>query len=204
MPALWNLFLVTFITFFGFSFQVLDVVTEVFKSGGSKILSIPKPPSAASAEPAMPANASLCERIKTSKERSRIRQENAEMYSLWCDTLYKLSIAHEVSNCGKDKYCVLFNNSIHLKDMHKTRLKIYLNTFCACYHIAEIFFQFRNRTFWLPHNMDFRGRVYPICPHLQHMSNDMARSVLCFAKGEKLGSEGLNWLKVSYFVFFSK
>lgn len=44
--------------------------------------------------------------------------------------------------------------------------------------------------------MDFRGRVYPICPHLQHMSGDMARSLLIFARGEKLGPAGLDWLKV--------
>jgi len=45
--------------------------------------------------------------------------------------------------------------------------------------------------------MDFRGRVYPCPPHLNHLGSDMARSLLCFAKGEPLGSNGLNWLKVS-------
>lgn len=59
-----------------------------------------------------------------------------------------------------------------------------------------ILLQFRDRVFWLGHNMDFRGRVYPLCPHLQHMSNDMSRSLLSFAKGEKLGPDGLDWLKV--------
>lgn len=46
--------------------------------------------------------------------------------------------------------------------------------------------------------MDFRGRVYPCPPHLNHLGSDMARSLLCFAKGEPLGSNGLNWLKVSF------
>lgn len=64
------------------------------------------------------------------------------------------------------------------------------------YKDTNFSFQFRDRVFWLPHNMDFRGRVYPICPHLQHMSGDMARSLLIFAKGEKLGPDGLDWLKV--------
>jgi len=45
--------------------------------------------------------------------------------------------------------------------------------------------------------MDFRGRVYPCPPHLNHLGSDMARSLLCFAKGKPLGSNGLNWLKVS-------
>lgn len=50
--------------------------------------------------------------------------------------------------------------------------------------------------------MDFRGRVYPCPPHLNHLGSDMARSLLCFAKGEPLGSNGLNWLKVSSKNFF--
>jgi DNA-directed RNA polymerase len=67
------------------------------------------------------------------------------------------------------------------------------------YNNNSSYLQFCDRIFWLPHNMDFRGRVYPISPHLQHMSNDMARSLLCFAKGEKLGPDGLDWLKVRFY-----
>lgn len=44
--------------------------------------------------------------------------------------------------------------------------------------------------------MDFRGRVYPCPPHLSHMGSDLARSILCFAKGEPLGEHGLDWLKI--------
>lgn len=46
--------------------------------------------------------------------------------------------------------------------------------------------------------MDFRGRVYPCPPHLNHLGSDMARSLLCFAKGEPLGQHGLDWLKVKH------
>ena len=61
-------------------------------------------------------------------------------------------------------------------------------------------FQFRKQIFWLPHNMDFRGRVYPCPPHLNHLGSDMARSLLCFAKGEPLGPNGLDWLKVGFYI----
>lgn len=44
--------------------------------------------------------------------------------------------------------------------------------------------------------MDFRGRVYPIPPHLSHMGSDLARSILVFAESRPLGHEGLNWLKL--------
>ena len=33
-----------------------------------------------------------------------------------------------------------------------------------------VMFQYRDDVFWLPQNMDFRGRVYPMPPHLTHIS----------------------------------
>lgn len=60
--------------------------------------------------------------------------------------------------------------------------------------------QYRDRVFWFPHNMDFRGRVYPTPPHLNHLSSDSVRSILQFARGEKLGPKGLRWLKVCHIV----
>ena len=32
--------------------------------------------------------------------------------------------------------------------------------------------QYRDDVFWLPQNMDFRGRVYPLPPHLTHIGED--------------------------------
>ena len=49
---------------------------------------------------------------------------------------------------------------------------------------------------YFPHNMDFRGRVYPIPPHLNHMGQDLNRGLLEFSKGKPLGKTGLYWLKV--------
>ena len=49
---------------------------------------------------------------------------------------------------------------------------------------------------YFPHNLDFRGRAYPIPPHLNHMGADISRGILEFADGEKLGENGLYWLKV--------
>lgn len=50
---------------------------------------------------------------------------------------------------------------------------------------------------WLPHNVDFRGRAYPIPVYLQHMGCDMTRAMLTFARpGVELGPRGLHWLKV--------
>lgn len=50
---------------------------------------------------------------------------------------------------------------------------------------------------YLPHNVDFRGRAYPIPVYLQHMGADLMRSMLCFAgSGVPLGDRGVYWLKV--------
>ena len=55
---------------------------------------------------------------------------------------------------------------------------------------------YRDKLFWLPNNIDFRGRVYPCPPHLSHISSDLARSLLTFAQGKRLGPKGLDWLKI--------
>ncbi|XP_054329543.2 DNA-directed RNA polymerase, mitochondrial [Pongo pygmaeus] len=54
----------------------------------------------------------------------------------------------------------------------------------------------RDRVFWLPHNMDFRGRTYPCPPHFNHLGSDVARALLEFAQGRPLGPRGLDWLKI--------
>ncbi|XP_071805146.1 DNA-directed RNA polymerase, mitochondrial-like [Asterias amurensis] len=56
--------------------------------------------------------------------------------------------------------------------------------------------KYRNEIFWFPHNMDFRGRVYPCPPHFNHMGSDVTRSILMFAEGLPLGPAGLDWLKI--------
>jgi DNA-directed RNA polymerase len=53
-----------------------------------------------------------------------------------------------------------------------------------------------NETLYFPHNMDFRGRAYPIPPYLNHMGADNARGLLVFGEGKPLGVLGLRWLKI--------
>ncbi|GMR32288.1 hypothetical protein PMAYCL1PPCAC_02483, partial [Pristionchus mayeri] len=55
---------------------------------------------------------------------------------------------------------------------------------------------FSSSTLFFPHNMDFRGRVYPISPLLNHMGDDVNRSILKFARGKVVGARGLSWLKL--------
>ena len=52
--------------------------------------------------------------------------------------------------------------------------------------------------FYFPHNLDFRGRAYPVPPHLNYMGDDLSRGLLQFSRGKPLGADGLKWLKVHF------
>lgn len=51
------------------------------------------------------------------------------------------------------------------------------------------------REFFIPHNMDFRGRVYPI-PHFNQQRSDYVKAMLQFAEGRPLTDSGAYWLAV--------
>ncbi|XP_013189813.2 DNA-directed RNA polymerase, mitochondrial isoform X1 [Amyelois transitella] len=127
---------------------ILDLQLQIFRSGGNKKLDIPPPSSALDASQftaGKPQDAAAAFKRRVAMNRAR-----AEMHSLWCDMLYKLSLANH----------------------------------------------FRDRVFWLPHNMDFRGRVYACPPHVSALGADSARALLQFARRERLGPGGLRWLKL--------
>ncbi|KAH7324663.1 DNA-dependent RNA polymerase [Stachybotrys elegans] len=60
----------------------------------------------------------------------------------------------------------------------------------------EVARTFRNQVIYFPHNLDYRGRAYPIPVYLNHMGSDHCRGILKFANGKMLGARGLRWLKI--------
>ncbi|XP_057494061.1 DNA-directed RNA polymerase 1B, mitochondrial-like isoform X1 [Actinidia eriantha] len=50
--------------------------------------------------------------------------------------------------------------------------------------------------FFYPHNLDFRGRAYPMHPYLNHLGSDLCRGILEFTEGRPLGKSGLHWMKI--------
>lgn len=132
--------------------DVLDVILKVFNDGGNEKLDVPQHPSSLEAPTAPESDEGLTKAQKFEHYRQRMvhRRRQGEMFSLWCDALYRLSLANH----------------------------------------------YRDRVFWLPHNMDFRGRVYPIPPHLNHLGSDLARCLLVFHQKKKLGVDGFAWLKL--------
>lgn len=56
--------------------------------------------------------------------------------------------------------------------------------------------ELRDKPFWLAMNIDFRGRSYPVAPHLHHQNQDYVKALMLFVKGKPLGEEGFRWLKL--------
>ncbi|RKO99833.1 hypothetical protein CXG81DRAFT_13956 [Caulochytrium protostelioides] len=55
---------------------------------------------------------------------------------------------------------------------------------------------------YFPHNLDFRGRAYPIPVHLNHMGDDLCRSLLLFAEPKALGAAGYRRLRLQIASLF--
>ena len=51
------------------------------------------------------------------------------------------------------------------------------------------------REFYIPHTLDFRGRVYPV-PHFNQQRADHIKGMLHFANGKPLGENGAYWLAI--------
>lgn len=67
---------------------------------------------------------------------------------------------------------------------------------CDTLNKINIAKQFAEDVFYFPHNVDFRGRAYPMHPHLNHLGSDLCRGLLQFADAKPLGAHGLGWLYI--------
>jgi DNA-directed RNA polymerase, mitochondrial len=52
------------------------------------------------------------------------------------------------------------------------------------------------RPFWVRQNIDTRGRMYPL-PHFSYQRADHIRGLFKFANGERIGEDGIRWLKIA-------
>ncbi|KAM0747756.1 DNA/RNA polymerase [Meredithblackwellia eburnea MCA 4105] len=89
------------------------------------------------------------------------------------------------------------------RDTYRQRMKVALqeqraahSNRCDVNYKLEIARAFMSEKFYFPHNLDFRGRAYPIPPNLSHIGNDLCRGLLRFADEKPLGERGLRWLKI--------
>ncbi len=51
-------------------------------------------------------------------------------------------------------------------------------------------------TLFFPHNLDFRGRIYPIATHLSPQGDDLCKGLLTFVEGAPLGHNGIRALAI--------
>ncbi|KAI9511241.1 DNA/RNA polymerase [Russula earlei] len=58
---------------------------------------------------------------------------------------------------------------------------------CSVNYKIEIARAFLGDIFYLPHNLDFRGRAYTLPPHLNHIGDDLSRGLLLFGEAKPLG-----------------
>lgn len=86
----------------------------------------------------------------------------------------------------------------YMKALKRARLEVSAvkSQRCDINYKLEIARAFLGEKMYFPHNVDFRGRAYPLLPHLNHLGNDLTRSLFLFWEGKKLGKEGLRWLKI--------
>lgn len=67
---------------------------------------------------------------------------------------------------------------------------------CDLNYKLEIAKSYLGTCFYFPHNIDFRGRAYPIPPQFNHIGSDICRGLLKFSTRKPLGQQGLRWLKI--------
>lgn len=78
--------------------KILAIILDVFNAGGSAKLDVPIQPALLT----MPSLSDMgvadkVEKFKLFRQKLQHRRKKAEMYSLWCDCLYRLSLANHVS-----------------------------------------------------------------------------------------------------------
>ncbi|EKX74139.1 DNA-dependent RNA polymerase domain containing protein [Theileria equi strain WA] len=104
------------------------------------------------------------------KGETKNTSDSKEIYNpknRWANEEDKVRIANAISECS------LFERRIYIAENFIHEQKLYL-----------------------PASIDFRGRLYPLSPYLNHACDDACRSLLTFSEVRPLGERGLFWLKV--------
>ena len=89
-----------------------------------------------------------------------------------------------------------YRNYHSYRQKHAKLKEEIFSLWCSALYRLSLAKHFQDAVLWFPHNVDFRGRCYPIPSQLNHMGADLARSLLVFARGKKLGPNGFYWLKL--------
>lgn len=80
---------------------------------------------------------------------------------------------------------------IHKRNVQKRSVRLLVSQIIR---IADQFAAYD--TIWFPHQMDFRGRLYPIPVLLQPQGTDLSKGLLHFARGKPIDNESIKWLQI--------
>ena len=95
--------------------------------------------------------------------------------------LYKQMDEVERENCAADSKAIIINQVLGVARQFKLQ-----------------------DSFYFPHQLDFRGRMYPLPPFLSPQGTDLSKAVLKFNTGKPLGELGSMWLAVHLANTFGK
>jgi DNA-directed RNA polymerase len=80
---------------------------------------------------------------------------------------------------------------IHKRNVQKRSVRILVS------QILRIANQFKDyEKIYFPHQMDFRGRLYPIPVLLQPQGTDLSKGLLHFAEGKPVDDKSIRWLQI--------
>lgn len=140
---------------------------------------------------------------------------NAIQNTAWKINLSVLAVAEELVRKGGDcaglpsfepipapaRPADLNTNATSLRDWKKVARAVHDANYTrkqACtapsriISIARRFSEFE--ALWFPHDLDFRGRVYPQCEHLSPQGSDLGKACLVFAEATPMGEKGGDFL----------
>nr|CAD7424017.1 unnamed protein product [Timema monikensis] len=181
--------------------ELLDVITEVFNSGGSQRLDIPEPPSACPPPGAVNPEMSKMERFEAYKQRMALRRQKAEMYSLWCDTLYRLSLANHSfsSKLPIPSFSFGFFSFLIVCPYHITLA----SSTISCTPTSSSHDHITLASSTISCTPFPQARILAASQHgLQRAGvplsspSEPPEAIICFFRGEPLGPKGLDWLKI--------
>ncbi|XP_076247512.1 mitochondrial RNA polymerase isoform X2 [Calliopsis andreniformis] len=98
---------------------ILDIVIEIFQNGGSEELHVPQSISILPPPPPINKDATPAEKQKAAVAMTKYRRKKYDMHSIWCDTLYRLSLANHAKPLGAQGLDWLKLHVINLTNLKK-------------------------------------------------------------------------------------
>lgn len=81
------------------------------------------------------------------------------------------------------------------RDVHTKNLKLKQERLTQT-NLMNLAHRFKDETLYFPHNLDFRGRAYPVPTILHPQGSDNVKALLQFSEGLPLGDDGEKWLAI--------